>query len=53
MICKQYKYAVWPRNIAGHLKGPQYRLPGKEATRIKREVEQTSVIQDPIDFELI
>lgn len=53
VICKHCEHAVWPRNIAGHLKGPRHRLPAKEAAGIKREIESAPVIQDPSDFELI
>ena len=52
-ICRQCRHAVWPRDIGGHLKDRDHRLPAKEALRIKREVQATSVIQDPAEFEPI
>lgn len=39
--------------MAGNLIGAQQRVPAKEASRIRREVEATSVIQDPAEFEPI
>lgn len=49
-ICIQCQHAVWPSNVAGHLKGARYRLPTKETLRIKRKVQETSVMQDPAEF---
>ncbi|KAL8761192.1 MAG: hypothetical protein Q9194_007721, partial [Teloschistes cf. exilis] len=39
--------------VAGHLKGIHHRVSAKEALRIKREVQEAPVVQDPADFEPI
>lgn len=43
-ICIQCQHAVWPSSVAGHSKGVHHRLSTKEASRIKREVQEASVI---------
>ncbi|KAL8626052.1 hypothetical protein Q9189_008267 [Teloschistes chrysophthalmus] len=53
VICKQCQHAVWPSSVAGHLKGIHHRVSGKEASRVKQEVQESPVIQDPTDFDPI
>ena len=53
VVCKQCQHAVWPGDVAGHLKGVHHRLRAKEAAKIKLEVQAAPVIQDPAEFESI
>ena len=48
-ICRQCQHAIWPSSIKGHLKN-YHGLLAKEALRIQREVQASSVIQDPADL---
>ena len=52
-ICRLCQYAVWPKSVAGHLKGHNHRVSGKEAARIKQEAQAAPIIQDPSEFEAI
>lgn len=53
IICKQCRHAVWPHSVVGHLKSVQHRLSTKEVLRIKQEVQEAAIIQNPAEFETI
>lgn len=53
VVCNQCQHAVWPSDVAGHLKGVRHRLRAKEAAKIKLEVQAAPVIQDAAAFESI
>ena len=38
VVCKECRYAVWPKEIEGHLRGKHHRLPRKEAREIAEEI---------------
>jgi uncharacterized C2H2 Zn-finger protein len=38
VVCKECRYAVWPKEIEGHLHGKHHRLPRKEAQQIAEEI---------------
>ena len=52
-VCIRRQHAVWLDKVAGHLRGFPHRFPAKEASRMKREVSEAPMIQDPADFESI
>lgn len=52
IICKECRYAVWPRQVAGHLTNKQHRLPRKEAVAISDEIDQWhGIVRFPGDFD--
>ena len=40
VVCKECRYAVWPRQVVGHLTNRQHRMPRKQAVGISDEIEQ-------------
>jgi hypothetical protein len=40
VVCKECRYAVWPRQVVGHLTNRQHRMPKKQAVGISDEIEQ-------------
>lgn len=53
VICRTCRYAVWPSEIAGHLKNRQHRIDAKQATAVMYEIQQwPGVIHYPSQFEV-
>ena len=53
IVCKECKYAVWPRQVAGHLTNRQHKMPRKQAIGISDEIEQWhGIAQFPGEFEI-
>ena len=51
IVCKQCRCAVWPAEVAGHLRGRQHRQPVKVAKAIADQVQGwgTEVVQRSLD----
>jgi superfamily II DNA helicase RecQ len=40
IICKECRFAVWPNEVQGHLRGKQHRIPAKEAQSIAEAIQE-------------
>ena len=54
IICKQYKYAVWPQEISKYLQSATHRVPITHRTNIQEEIRQRSdIIQSPEEWVVV